>query len=482
MTIHCNWPANSALDLCSDAFINGASSSSKYRFHVENPKTHDCLAMVTDAQPEQWEAAVAGADLAQQAWAKSLPQEKSECLSRWSTSLLAVKEDMAYLITLETGKPYYEAMAEVIYSADYLTFYAAEALRIKGELLVGQQISHKIVLAKEPVGVVAAITPWNFPLAMLSRKAAPAIAAGCSIVCKPAPQTPLTAIAMAQLAAEAGLPAGLLQVLPASAVNTPVLGRFLCADTRVKKMTFTGSTAVGKQLMAAAAPTLKRLSLELGGNAPVLVLEDADIELAAKGVVAAKFRNAGQTCICVNRVLVAATIFDEFLAAVMAKIKLLTLGPLIDGAAVDRVRGLLQKGELAGARLVPVECTTDEVQSLYYVSPVIALDVHPANPLFNSEIFGPVLSFTCIHSTEEAISLANQTLAGLAAYVYCKDTAKGWLIAERLHYGMVGVNTTAISNASAPFGGVKESGFGREGGAQGLEEYLQLKTMSFNFG
>jgi succinate-semialdehyde dehydrogenase / glutarate-semialdehyde dehydrogenase len=460
-----------------------ASSDGK-TFSVENPADGSLIAEVADCGATEAHAATEAAHRAFACWRKLLAKERAAYLQAWLALVRKNQEDLARLISLEQGKPLVESRGEVAYGAAYIEWFAEEAKRTYGDIIPETAHGRKILVTKEPVGVAAAITPWNFPIAMLSRKIAPALAAGCTIVAKPAEDTPLSALALAVLAAEAGIPAGVINVVPASRRNAAFVANEWLEDERVRKLSFTGSTAVGKHLAEASAHTLKRLSLELGGNAPFIVFEDADLDLAVKGMIAAKFRNAGQTCICANRIYVADAIYDEFAErAVQAVAKLRVgqaggdaeIGPLINARAIEKVERHVANAVERGARVL----IGGKRHSLgrYFYEPTVLADVDASMNLACEETFGPVAPLFRFHTEEEAIVAANGTPFGLAAYFYSRDIARVMRVSAALEAGMIGINEAAISTEVAPFGGVKDSGYGREGSPYGIDEYLQTKYL-----
>ncbi|WP_415912013.1 NAD-dependent succinate-semialdehyde dehydrogenase [Neptuniibacter sp. QD37_11] len=464
------------------AFINGewVDAKSGAEFPVFNPANSEIITHVADVGEHEARNAIEVAQISMQEWKLKSPTERSNVLQHWHDLIIEYADDLASILTLEQGKPLAEAKGEILYGASYLKWFAEEAKRIYGDILPSAQDRRSLVI-KQPVGVVAAITPWNFPNAMITRKVAPALAAGCAIVLKPAPETPLSALALAELAIRAGVPTGVFNVLPC--LKAEEVGEVLTASSIVKKLTFTGSTPVGKLLLRQCADTVKRTSMELGGNAPVIVFNDADIDLAVAGALASKFRNSGQTCICANRLLVQEGVYDRFLAKFTEAIQgfslgdgfeaQTTLGPVITEKALDSI-GSVVKGALGqGARLVtggqPVESDG------WFYEPTVLADVQADMDIFSKEIFGPVAPVIKFKTDAEGVAMANDTSFGLASYIYTQDISRIWQVSEALEYGMVGVNETAISSELIPFGGVKESGHGREGSRYGLDDYLETK-------
>ncbi|HEY8899924.1 MAG TPA: NAD-dependent succinate-semialdehyde dehydrogenase [Chthoniobacterales bacterium] len=447
---------------------------------VTNPATGEVIATVPELSGEEAHEAIAFAAERMKEWQKRTVLERSRILRRWFELLVENTDDLALILTSEQGKPLAEAKGEIAYGAAYIEWFAEEAKRIGGDLIPPPSNDRRILVLRQPVGVCAAITPWNFPNAMLTRKAAPALAAGCAMVCKPASQTPLSALALAELGERAGLPPGLFSVLtgPASAI-----GEAFTSSPIVRKLTFTGSTGVGKKLMAACAGTVKKVTMELGGNAPFIVFDDADLDAAVEGAMASKYRNTGQTCVCVNRLLVQSGIYDAFAAKLVAAVRNLKVGnglepgveqgPLIEEMAVEKVEALVADALGKGARVL-TGGRRHALGATYY-EPTVLAEATPAMDLAEEEIFGPVAPLFRFETEEEAVALANDTNVGLASYFYTRDLARIWRVAEALEYGMAGVNTGLISNAMAPFGGVKESGLGREGSKYGIEDYLVLK-------
>jgi len=454
-------------------------------FAVENPADSSVIAEVADCGAVEARAATEAAHRAFACWRKLLAKERASHLQVWLALVRKHQEDLARLISLEQGKPLVESRGEVAYGAAYIEWFAEEAKRAYGDVIPETAPGRKIIVTKEPVGVAAAITPWNFPIAMLARKIAPALAAGCTIVAKPAEDTPLSALALALLASEAGIPAGVINVVPASRRHAASVADAWLTDERVRKLSFTGSTAVGKHLAEASATTLKRLSLELGGNAPFIIFDDADLDLAVKGMIAAKFRNAGQTCICANRIYVADAIYDDFAGrAVQAVSKLRVgaasdsdaeIGPLINARALEKVERHVANAVERGARVL----IGGKRHSLgrYFYEPTVLADVDATMNVACEETFGPVAPLFRFTSEEEAIAAANGTPFGLAAYFYSRDLARVMRVSAAIEAGMIGINEAAISTEVAPFGGVKDSGYGREGSLYGMDEYLQTKYL-----
>ncbi|MCB5227635.1 NAD-dependent succinate-semialdehyde dehydrogenase [Alishewanella sp. 16-MA] len=471
----------SLLKTCS--FINGQWQAGPDSFAVTNPATQQVLLDVHGANADMAEVAVVAAAAAQAAWAAQPAQQRASVLLRWQQLLLQHKADLALLLTLEQGKPLTEAAAEIEYGASYLQWFAEEAKRLYGDLIPAPASDKRILVQRQPVGVVTAITPWNFPNAMMMRKAAAALAAGCSFVVKVAQQTPLSALACAELAQQAGVPSGIFNVLVGT--DAQGMGEVLTQHPKVNKFSFTGSTAVGKKLLQQCATGVKRVSMELGGNAPFIVFAKADIEQAVTGLLAAKFRNAGQTCVCANRILVEESVLPDFLAMLLPKVKALKMaageqegaqiGPLIDEKAIQKVEQLIEKALAAGAVL---HCggQRQAADSLFYPATVLT-DVRADMEIAQQEIFGPVVAISSFNSEAQAIQLANATEYGLAGYFYSQDLAQVFRVADALQFGMLGINEGIISNAAAPFGGIKQSGYGREGSKYGLDDYTDLKYL-----
>ena len=464
------------------AYIAGQWVDGADAIAVTNPASGKVIGHVPALGGVETERAVAAAHAAQPAWAARTGKERAAVLRRWYDLMLAHRDDLARLMTAEQGKPLAEAQGEVAYAAAFIEWFAEEAKRAYGEVIPGHQPDKRIVVLKQPVGVVAAITPWNFPAAMITRKVGPALAAGCTVVLKPSELTPFSALALAALGEEAGLPAGVFSVV--TGPPAPI-GAVLTGDPRIAKFTFTGSTAVGKRLAADCMGTVKRVSLELGGNAPFIVFDDADVDAAVEGAMASKFRNTGQTCVCANRLLVQAGVYDAFADRLASRVKALRVGdgldgpteqgPLINAAAVEKVERHVADAVAGGAGVLTGGARRGTEGSWF--EPTVLVDV-PAGALMNrEETFGPLAGLVRFETEAEAIALANDTRAGLASYVYTRDLDRAWRMGEALQYGMVGLNTGLISTEVAPFGGVKESGLGREGSRFGLDEYLELKMM-----
>ena len=467
--------------LIPDAFIGGEWCGADKRFAVTNPANGELLAEVPDLDADGARAAVAAAEAAGPSWKKRTAKERATLLRAWFDAIMAHQEDLARLMTLEQGKPLAESRGEVAYGASFVEFYAEESKRMAGETLPGHGVDKRILVFREPIGVVATVTPWNFPLAMITRKCAPALAAGCTVVIKPAEATPLTALAVARLAELAGLPAGVINVVTAS--QPAPIGEVLTTDPRVRKFSFTGSTPVGKKLLAQCAGTVKKVSLELGGNAPFIVFDDADLDAAVEGAVASKYRNSGQTCVCTNRFLVQSGVYEAFVEKFAKRVAELNVGnglddgvmqgPLINQAAVEKVESHIGDALEKGGRLV---CGgKPHTLGGTFFEPTIIADVTDTMRVAREETFGPLAPVFRFETDEEAIAMANATEFGLAAYFYARDYRRIWHVMEGLEYGMVAVNEGILSTELAPFGGVKESGLGREGSRHGLDEFTELK-------
>jgi len=467
------------------AFINGKwqAANSGATYAINNPATGEHIADVPDMGAAETQLAIEAAERALPAWRALAAKTRSQILKRWFDLIMANQEDLAQLMTAEQGKPLAESRGEVAYGASFIEWFAEEGKRAYGDVIPGPTPDRRLIALKQPIGVTVAITPWNFPIAMITRKVAPALAVGCTSVVKPAGVTPLCALALAELGKQAGLPDGVLNII--TSAHASVVGEVLTQSPIVRKLSFTGSTPVGKKLMAACADTVKRVSLELGGNAPFIVLEDADLDAAVVGALASKYRNAGQTCVCANRFLVHEKIYDAFaekLQAAVAKLVVgngvdegTTIGPLINAAAVDKVERLVNESIAAGAH-VAMGGARHALGGSFY-QPTVLLNVSNDMPIAQQESFGPVAPLIRIRDADHAVALANDTSAGLAAYLYGRNLQQLWSVAERLEYGMVGINEGIISNEMAPFGGVKESGLGREGSKYGIDEYLETQYL-----
>lgn len=468
------------------AYINGewVSADSKETFPVYDPCHKDIIARVPNLGKGETIRAIEAAETAFPIWSKKTAGERAEILKKWYQLQIENKESLAAYLTMEQGKPKKESLGEIKYGASFVEWFAEEAKRTYGDVIPAHGTDKRIIAIKQPIGVVAAITPWNFPNAMITRKVAPALAAGCTVVIKPAEDTPLSALALAGLAEEAGFPPGVFNVIT---TNDPkVVGAELTSNPIVKKLSFTGSTATGKLLMKQAADTVKKVSLELGGNAPFIVFEDADISSAIEGAIASKYRNAGQTCVCANRIYVHASVYDEFLEGFTQKVKELKvgfgmeegvdIGPLINEAALEKVQHLVANALEEGAEIHTGGKTLD-IDKGNFFQPTVLGNIHSDMAISKEEIFGPIAPIHKFETEEEVISMANDTPYGLAAYFYGRDIGRVWRVAEALEYGMIGINTGMISTPLAPFGGVKESGIGREGSKYGIEEFMEIKYL-----
>lgn len=478
--------SNSAL-WRSQLYIDGQwlDAASKKKFAVVNPATGKIIAQVADGGEMETRRAIVAADSAQQQWKNTSVKERSGILRKWFDLVIAHQHDLAKILTAEQGKPLAEAQREIVYSASYIEWFAEEAKRIYGDVIAPPSNDKRILVVKQPVGVVACIAPWNFPCAMLARKLAPALAAGCAVVVKPAAQTPLSALALAVLAEQAGVPAGVINIV--CGTDADAIGRELSSHPLVRKLSFTGSTAVGKKLLQQTAASVKKVTMELGGNAPFIVFEDADIDAAVAGAMASKFRNSGQTCVCANRFYIHAAIYPQFVEKISREIAQLvmgdgmaestTIGPLISADAVQKVQRLVDDALAQGAQKKSLGnfILGDDLASEYFYPPTLLLDVPATAELCRAEIFGPVAALVKFTTEQEVIELANATEFGLAGYFYSRDLARIWRVAEQLEVGMVGVNEGILSNEMTPFGGVKQSGWGREGSRYGIEDYINIK-------
>jgi succinate-semialdehyde dehydrogenase/glutarate-semialdehyde dehydrogenase len=466
------------------SYINGqwTKSANGSTFAVDNPADGSIISQVENLGPAEAQLAIEAADKALKAWRARTGKDRAKLLRNWFDLILANAEDLAQIMTLEQGKPIAESRGEIVYGASFVEWFAEQAKRVNGDVLASPSANRMLVL-REPIGVCAAITPWNFPNAMITRKISPALAAGCTVILKPAEQTPLSALALAELAHRAGIPAGVINIIAADSEQSIAIGKVLCASPIVKKVTFTGSTAVGRILMQQSAPTIKKLSFELGGHAPFIVFDDADIDAAVEGAMISKYRNGGQTCVCANRFYVQDGVYDSFVEKLTAKVNALQVGvgtadnvnqgPLIDEAAVAKVQEHTKDAISKGAKVI----TGGHPHSLggRFFEPTIISDVTEDMLCMREETFGPLAPIVKFSDENHVVELANNTEYGLASYFYSRDIGRIFRVAEALEYGMVGVNTGLISNEVAPFGGVKQSGLGREGSVYGMDDFLELK-------
>lgn len=469
--------------LKTDALIGGEWVKGEARFAVHDPATGAKLADVPNLGVNEAERAIAAAEKAWPAWRAKTAKERSALMRRWYDLLMANQEDLGRIMTAEQGKPFPEAKGEVAYGASFVEWFAEEAKRVQGETLPSWDNNKRVLVIRQPIGVCAAITPWNFPLAMITRKVAPALAAGCPVIIKPAELTPLTALAAAELAIRAGIPAGVLNLLTADSAGSIAIGKVLCASDVVRHLSFTGSTEVGRILMAQSAPTVKKLSLELGGNAPFIVFDDADLDSAVEGAMASKYRNAGQTCVCANRLYVQEGVYDAFVDKLAAKVQALKVGngfeegvaqgPLIEPAAIEKVERHLQDALAKGGRVV----TGGKRLQGQFFEPTVLAEAKDTMLCAKEETFGPLAPVFRFRTEQEAVDAANNTEFGLASYFYSRDVGRIFRVSEGLEYGMVGINTGIISTENVPFGGVKQSGLGREGSSHGIDEYVEMKYL-----
>ena len=474
---------NDASLLKTDALIGGEWVAGAARFDINDPATGLKLAAVPNLGTPETLDAIAAADKAWPAWRAKTAKERHAVLMKWFSLIMANADDLARILTAEQGKPLAEARGEVVYGASFIEWFAEEAKRVYGETIPTTDNGKRYIILKQPVGVCAAITPWNFPIAMITRKVAPALAAGCPVVIKPAEQTPLSALALAELAQRAGMPAGVLNVVTADGAHSVLVGKALCESDAVRHLSFTGSTEVGRILMRQCAPTVKKLSLELGGNAPFIVFDDADIDSAVEGAMVSKYRNAGQTCVCANRFYVQEGVYDTFIARLAEKARGIKVGngfepginqgPMIDGNAVAKVEAHIADALEKGARVVVGGARIDD----RFFTPTVIADVTSEMLCTKEETFGPLAPVMKFKTEAEAVALANATEFGLASYFYSRDVGRIFRVGEALEYGMVGINTGLISVAEVPFGGVKQSGLGREGSHQGIEDYVEVKYL-----
>ena len=462
-------------------YINGKWLDGEKKYNVKDPASGETIAECSDAGSEETNLAINAANEALKSWGERPAKERSVILKKWYDLILENLDDLAMILTREQGKPLAEAKGEIRYGASFIEWFAEEAKRNYGDVIPSFAKNKRILVIKQPIGVVAAITPWNFPNAMITRKVAPALAAGCTVVIKPSEETPLSALAIAELASRAGFPDGVINVV--CGTDAPSIGSALTSSKIVRKLSFTGSTPVGKLLMKQCSDTVKKVSLELGGNAPFIVFDDADLDAAVKGAIAAKYRNAGQTCVCANRILVQDKVYDKFAklyAEEVSKMKVgvgtednVVIGPLINDAAMEKVERLVSDAIEKGAKVITGGHKSENGRRFY--QPTVLTDVTSEMACSTEEIFGPVAPLFKFSSEDEAIEMANDTDAGLAAYFYARDIGRIWRVSEKLEYGMVGVNDGLISTEIAPFGGIKESGIGREGSKYGMEDFTEIK-------
>jgi succinate-semialdehyde dehydrogenase/glutarate-semialdehyde dehydrogenase len=473
--------------LKTDGLINGQWTAGTSRFEVLDPATGSKLAEVANLGPADAEEAIAAANTAWPAWRSKTAKERSIILRKWFDLLMVNQDDLGRILTAEQGKPYPEAKGEIAYGASFVEWFAEEAKRVNGETLPQFDNNRRLMVLKQPIGVCAAITPWNFPLAMITRKVAPALAAGCTVIIKPAELTPLTALAAAELAIRAGIPAGVLNILSADSANSIAIGKVLCASDVVRHISFTGSTEVGRILMAQSAPTVKKLSLELGGNAPFIVFDDADIDSAVEGAFASKYRNAGQTCVCSNRFYVQAGVYDQFVEKFAKKVRTAKVGngfednvnqgPLIEEAALEKVQRHLDDALAKGGRVLVGGKRLTAMGSGQFFEPTVVSDATPDMLCAREETFGPFAPVFKFSTEQEAVDAANATEFGLASYFYSRDIGRIYRVGEALEYGMVGVNVGILATEHVPFGGVKQSGLGREGSHFGMDDYVEVKYL-----
>ena len=469
--------------LKTDALINGQWVPGSQRFDVHDPALGIKLADVANLGPTEAEAAIAAANAAWPAWRAKTGKERSIILRKWFDLLIAHQDDLGRILTAEQGKPFIEGRGEIVYGASFVEWYAEEAKRVHGETLPQWDNNRRLMVIKQPIGVCAAITPWNFPLAMITRKVAPALAAGCTVIIKPAELTPLSALAAGELAMRAGIPAGVLNIITADEAGSIAIGKTLCESEVVRHISFTGSTEVGRILMAQSAPTVKKMSLELGGNAPFIVFDDADIDSAVDGAMASKYRNAGQTCVCANRLYVQDGIYDRFVEKFAAKVRGLKVGngfeagvqvgPLIEDAALQKVQRHVQDAVAKGGKLL----TGGKALHGQFFEPTLITEATPDMLCAQEETFGPFAPVFRFKSEQEVIGMANDTIYGLACYFYTRDLGRMYRVSEALEFGMVGVNVGVLATEHVPFGGVKQSGLGREGSHHGMDDYVEIKYL-----
>ncbi len=472
--------------LKTDGLINGQWVAGTRRFEVLDPSNGTKLADVANLGPAEAEQAIAAANAAWPAWRAKTGKERHAILMKWFNLLLANQEDLGRIMTAEQGKPFAEAKGEVVYGASFVEWFAEEAKRVNGETLPQWDNNRRLMVIKQPIGVCAAITPWNFPLAMITRKVAPALAAGCPVIIKPAELTPLTALAAAELAIRAGIPAGVLNMIVADSDNSIAVGKVFCASEVVRHISFTGSTEVGRILMQQSAPTVKKMSLELGGNAPFIVFDDADVDSAVEGAMASKYRNAGQTCVCANRIYVQDGVYDEFVqkfAAKVAAVKIgngfqdgVSQGPLIEPAAIDKVERHVQDAVAKGGKVLTGGARATNVGAQFF-QPTVLANATADMLCATEETFGPFAPVFRFKQEQDVIDMANATIFGLASYFYSRDIGRIFRVSEALEYGMVGINVGIIATEHVPFGGIKQSGLGREGSHHGMDDYVEMKYL-----
>lgn len=467
--------------LRSEAYINGEWIKKETTFSVYNPYNQVKIAEVSDCTQVDTESAITAADHAFQIWSNYTANKRSRILQNWYKLIIENTTDLAYILTIEQGKPLQEAIGEIKYGASYIEWFAEEAKRVYGDVIPGQSRKNRITVIKQPVGIVGAITPWNFPSAMITRKVAPALAAGCTVIVKPSEFTPLSALALAELSDRAGFPKGVINIVTTK--DAASIGQSLTSNSKVKKISFTGSTPVGKLVLKQSADQIKKVTLELGGNAPFIVFADADIDAAVSGCYDSKFRNGGQTCVCTNRIFLHESIHNEFIEKFATKVKSIKtgygldkgveIGPMINEDAVIKDINLIKDATNKGAKVIAGGMRKKGL----FIEPTILCNIDSNMDIFSSEIFGPIAAIYKFNSESEVIEMANNTKYGLASYFYGRDYALIWRVAEALEFGMVGINTGLMSTVTAPFGGIKESGFGREGSKYGIDEYLNIKYM-----
>jgi succinate-semialdehyde dehydrogenase/glutarate-semialdehyde dehydrogenase len=482
-TVHPLSLLNDPTLLRTDAYVNGQWLAGQAKFDVQDPATGAVIAQVANLTDKEALLAIDAAELAWVGWREKTAKERAAILMAWYRLQIEHADDLARIMTAEQGKPLAEAKGEVMYGASFIEWFAEEGRRIYGESIPTTDQNRRLLVLKQPVGVCAAITPWNFPLAMITRKVAPALAAGCTVVIKPAEQTPLSALALAELAQRAGMPPGVLNVLTADSERSIAIGKLLCSSDKIRHMSFTGSTEVGRILAAQCAPTIKKISLELGGNAPFIVFDDADLDSAVEGALVSKYRNAGQTCVCANRFYVQDSVYDKFVEKLTAKARAIKVGngfdagvqqgPMIDAQALEKIESHVADAIAKGAKVM----TGGQREGKHAYQPTVLANVTADMRCAREETFGPVAPVFRFKTEQEAIALANNTEFGLASYFYTRDIGRIFRVGEALEYGMVGINTGLISTAEAPFGGIKQSGLGREGSRHGIEDYVEMKYL-----